>query len=298
MNWLWLALLIAVFAAPFVRETLRKPVAPKTAPGKFADLSMGRTHYRWFGPVRGPVVVAIHGLSTPHQAFEQVAQGLGGLAFRTLAYDLPGRGHSQSVSGPYTAQMFVQQLKELLDHEGLREDITLVGYSLGGQIAAEFAAQYPEMLTRIVLIAPSGIDTVEEPLDRFARQVPVLGTWLHRVVEPMRLKAALDVDSPMAPIIDQQLSRRGYLPSILASRRGLLSESAEAAHRKVARDSVPTYAIWGDADLVVPISGIGQLAQWNRAASQEVVKGAGHGLPHTHPEEVVAVLRNMLRERV
>ena len=58
MIWVALAVLIA---APFAREAMRRVPDRATAPGQFARLSQGVTHYQWGGPVRGPVVVAIHG---------------------------------------------------------------------------------------------------------------------------------------------------------------------------------------------------------------------------------------------
>ena len=53
---------------------------------------------------------------------------------------------------------------------------------------------------------------------------------------------------------------------------------------------------WGRKDRVIPLSASGQLAQWNRQAKQEVVAGAGHGLPYTHPAEVVEIVKAILRE--
>ena len=66
--WIALILLAVVFAVPFVIEWTRLPLDERSrneAPGHFADLSQGRTHYKWHGPSDGPVVVLVHGLTTP-----------------------------------------------------------------------------------------------------------------------------------------------------------------------------------------------------------------------------------------
>ena len=47
------------------------------AEGDFARLSQGVTHYRWLGPARGPVAVVIHGLASPMESMEPIAEGLG-----------------------------------------------------------------------------------------------------------------------------------------------------------------------------------------------------------------------------
>ena len=67
MIWWALAILTvaALIAAPVLAEALRpamRGAARATAPGQFADLPRGQTHYEWIGPADGPVIVCIHGL--------------------------------------------------------------------------------------------------------------------------------------------------------------------------------------------------------------------------------------------
>ena len=70
---LFLLLAFALLAAlPLLAEALRTPVTrefQKRAPGQIAELSQGRTHYRWHGPENAPVAVCVHGLSTPSYVF-------------------------------------------------------------------------------------------------------------------------------------------------------------------------------------------------------------------------------------
>ena len=89
---------------------------------------------------------------------------------------------------------------------------------------------------------------------------------------------------------------RGFFPAVLSSLRHMLSGTQEAAHRRFAALGVPVVAIWGEEDGVIPITAMGRLAEWNRQAAQEVVAGAGHGLPYTHAAEVVDLIKGILRE--
>ena len=60
-------------------ERLRRPmddIARGNAPGQFAELSQGRTHYRWDGAVRGPVIVCIHGLTTASYVWDPLVPRL------------------------------------------------------------------------------------------------------------------------------------------------------------------------------------------------------------------------------
>jgi pimeloyl-ACP methyl ester carboxylesterase len=301
--WFLVGILAVLVAVPLVlRQRLRTP-DPSEAPGQFATLSQGVTHYRWLGPVRGPVIVAIHGLTTPSQIWEAVAFGLGKIGYRVLVYDLYGRGFSAPVRGRQDRAFHLRQLEDLLADQGLKEDLTLMGYSMGGAIATAFAADHPHRMKRLILIAPTGIELVESPFERWTRRVPVFGDWLNAVAGAARITARLVPErlnkTEVPGIVDVQLSQltqKGYLASVLASRRGIMNDFQDAEHRKLSKNGIPMISIWGDEDRVIPIRALGRLAEWNRVAAQETIKGAGHGLPHTHGTAIADLLRLVLRE--
>lgn len=295
---------LGLIALPTILESLRKPVSEadrKAAPGKMVQLSKGATYYQWLGPVRGPVAVLVHGLSTPSAVWKDVAQCLGDNGYRVLVYDLYGRGLSDAPKGAQDTEFFLSQLDELLADQNLTEDLTLVGYSMGGAIATAFAANEPHRMKRLILLAPSGIATKESSFSEFCRTKSVLGDWLHGAMAGFRMRAAIKRDQSAADapeVIAAQkgeLKRRGFLSAVLSSRRNILEAVQEHDHRSISRDGIPVIAIWGDQDSVIPISAVGTLAQWNRTAHQEVVEGAGHALPYSHGAQVASYLRNMLR---
>lgn len=295
---------LILIALPTILETLRKPVsasARKAAPGQIAQLSKGATYYQWLGPVRGPVAVLIHGLSTPSVVWKDVAQCLVDSGYRVLVYDLYGRGLSDAPKGDQDTAFFLTQLDELLEDQGLTDDLTVVGYSMGGAIATAFAANEPHRMKRLILLAPSGVETNESQFSRFCRTKPVIGEWAHGAMAGLRMRSAItsDQSADVSPdVMDAQkadLKRQGFLPAVLSSRRNILVSVQEHEHRSISRDGIPVIAIWGDQDTVIPIKALGTMAQWNRTAHQEVVKGAGHALPYSHGTQVSTFLRNMLR---
>ncbi len=296
------ALLLAVL--PALLERMRTPIGPqqrKGAEGGFAELSQGVTHYRWVGPVRGPVAVLVHGLASPQIAMEGLAEGLGKMGYRVLTYDLYGRGLSDAPVGRQSRAFFLQQLSELLAEQNIKEEITFVGYSMGGAIATAYAAENPHRINRVILVASAGVVTNESGFSRFCRTVPVIGDWWHGMFVHRRILRAIPFDAT-SPYVDRvlvaqraELSRRGYLPAILSSRRGMLAGSSQKDHRKLAREDVPVIAIWAEEDQIIPISALGVLAQWNRAARQEVVAEADHALPYTHCDQLLKALRKAMR---
>jgi pimeloyl-ACP methyl ester carboxylesterase len=296
MIWVLLILLAIAAAVPFVLESRRKVVGEaerRGSPGKFAALSQGITHYQWLGPVRGPIAVAVHGMTTPSAVWAEMAEGLGNTGYRVLVYDLYGRGLSDAPQGPQDAAFFIRQLNDLLANQGVGQDLTLIGYSMGGAIATAFAAAHPERVKRLILLAPIGMGHAEDGMARFVRRTPFIGDWLHLAFYPARARRQT---GPMATVQLAELDRKGYLPAILSSVRGIIQDRQQANHRTIGRADVPVVALWGDKDAVVPLSGLGNLAQWNRNARQEVIAGAGHGMPYTHAVAVMTVLKDVLRE--
>ena len=302
-----IAVVAAVFIAarPFFVERSRPPIGLSErhgARGQFIQLSQGVTHCRWAGPARGPVAVVVHGLASPMISMEEVAKGLGDLGYRVLLYDLYGRGLSDAPKGLQNREFFLRQLADLCSYHGLTEDVTVVGYSMGGSIATAFAVEYPHSVKRVILFASAGVVTKESWFAWFCRRVPFLGDWLHAVFAHNRILKSIPPKGD-TKAIDQVLSaqrrelrRRGYLPAILSSRRGILSENQEQDHRKLGRQGFPVIAIWGGNDPIIPLRAVGLMGLWNRGARQEVIEDADHGLPYTHGAEMAEALRSALRD--
>ncbi|EBA08371.1 alpha/beta fold hydrolase [Sagittula stellata] len=295
---------LALAGLPTVRELRRTPRNAhfrQQAPGRFAELSQGRTHYDWLGPERGATVVCVHGLTTPSYVWLGLARHLVAMGFRVLVYDLYGRGYSDAPRGPQTPGFFTRQLSDLLEHEALTGDFTLAGYSMGGAIAAHWGAANPDRLRRVILLAPAGMGHRSGATARFCTEWPLAGDWLFHMAYPTQFariaRSADDAESSIDDIAGLQvaeLRRRGFVRSVLSSLRGTLRGTAEEAHRALHAAQVPVTVIWGRDDTVIPLRAMGQLAQWNRQARQVVIDGAGHGLPWTHTDKVAEAIRETL----
>lgn len=273
------------------------------APGRFAKLSQGVTHYQWLGEARGPVIVCIHGLTTPSPVWYGIAEYLSKLGYRVLVYDLYGRGFSDAPRGAQTGDFFVKQLEDLLEHQGLTDEVTLMGYSMGGSIATHFTAANPNRVTRLILLASGGFWLREDRLTELCRTLPFFGDWLHATVATRRdrkaLRAQLGQTFDVTGIVELQLAEyqsRGFLRSVLSSRRHMLSEVQEDAHRAIGREGVPVVGVWAEKDEVIPLKSLGTLTQWNRNSFQEVISDADHRVGFTHSEQIVDVLREALRD--
>lgn len=301
-----IAIFLSLIAIPAAVEIVRKPMnrwARRSAPGTFIELSDGVTHYEWLGPLRGPVAVCVHGLTTPSFVWRGLARGMAALGYRVLVYDLYGRGFSDRPAREQNKEFFVRQLDELLTSQEIKQDFTLIGYSMGGSIATCFTAAHPTRVRQLVLLAPAGIRINISRLTRFIMKSGLLGDWLMLAFFARKQRQSIEIErehpSSVIGLYDQQLNElryRGYTPAVLASLRGILSERLEAEHRKIGAAGVPVLAVWGRNDDLIPLSALGRLTEWSRNARQEVINGAGHGLVYTHTEHVLDAMKEALRD--
>lgn len=304
MIWL-LLILLALIAAPFVIEHRRKEMndaARGSATGQFVELSQGVTHFAWHGPENGPVLICVHGLTTPSFVWRGMTRALAKSGYRVLTYDLYGRGFSSRPKGEQDRQYFVNQLSELLAHEGVGDNLTLVGYSMGGAISTCFATTYPERVHQLILLAPAGMGVLTGGLIGFIKETPLIGDWIALAFYPALLRRGIraerDLPTSVPHVYDLQLAEleyRRFVPSVLASLRGILSEDLSRDHKALAARGLPVLAIWGRDDNVISPSSVGTLAEWNRDATHEVIEAAGHGLTYTHTDEVLRTMRNWMK---
>jgi pimeloyl-ACP methyl ester carboxylesterase len=106
-------------------------------------------------PSDAPAVVLLHGFGASLQTWDAWAEGLAA-THRVIRIDLPGSGLSPpDPANDYRDERSLQLLRALLDDLGLPR-VSLVGHSMGGRIAWTFAAQFPERVEKLVLVAPDG----------------------------------------------------------------------------------------------------------------------------------------------
>ncbi|KAJ3074341.1 hypothetical protein HDU98_011503 [Podochytrium sp. JEL0797] len=148
--------------------------------GQFAECSLGRTYYRILGPSTGKRIVIIHGITGTYTATwatsPQVLDSLAKKGYQVLAYDIYGRGCSDSPGVKYDQKTYSTQLLDLMNHVGWTR-ANVLGYSMGGTVAVHFANSFPERCDRVVLVAPSGLQK-SLPLSAKFLLLPGIGTFV------------------------------------------------------------------------------------------------------------------------
>ena len=296
-------LAIGVVGAGLVRtivwgmEVPMDGAARNAAPGQFVGLREGVTHYQVAGPAGGPVVLCIHGLTTPSFVFDGMVPGLVAQGYRVLRYDLYGRGFSDRPKGAYDVHRFVGQAVELLDALKIDVPVTVMGYSMGGAVATALTQAHPTRVRRLVLLAPGGLGHDLGWFSEICARLPVLGDWMFTTLGGWVLRRDAARAPDMVGAVRDLTARsqaetwgRGYMRAVLSSQRHMLSVDQAGVHALLGQTGLPVTAIWGAADTVIPSRAMERLAQANPSAHQKVIAGAGHDLPSGHSPEVLRLL--------
>lgn len=275
-------------------------------PGKLILLKHGQTHYELDEEADGPLLVCLHGWSTASYVWEPLKPFFRKIGYRVLSFDFYGRGYSDRPEIEHTAEVLSDQLAELLEKLGLNQkEINVVGYSMGGAIAAHFVSQRLKDVKRLLLIAPAGMEVVAQKPRAFARKRPKLGDRVILSLLPLGLsiqfrraaKGFENNQSVMKVVRNQtrELNYKGYTFALLSSLKGALSANMKTQHELIAASDVSVRAIFAEFDKTIPQpKAMNLLDEWNQNKVSRVVEGAGHAITYTHPKEIMKEVDDFL----
>ena len=112
----------------------------------------------------GPVLLLVHGMGGGYENWREVIEPLA-RRHTVVAPDLPGHGASPPGNGDYSIGALAAGLRDLLLALGHKR-ATLVGHSLGGGIAMQFAYHFPEITERLALVSSGGLGPEVSPVLR------------------------------------------------------------------------------------------------------------------------------------
>jgi pimeloyl-ACP methyl ester carboxylesterase len=297
------ALIVALAAPPLAlnRETLTLDDTTRAGlPGQFIRLANGVTHYELSGPDNGPLVVLVHGFSAPYFTWDHTVEALRAAGFRVLRFDLYGRGFSDRPTLRYDLDLYVRQIDQLLDALEVHEPVRLVGLSLGGLIAADYANQYPQRVASLILADPQTERVTAGSI--FPLAVPGLGEYLMAAyIGPLRLpnSQAGDFYQPecfpeYATQYRQALAYKGFKRAMLSSLRSLVGVDPLEAYTVYARSGRPALLLWGEEDRTVRAADIQRVRAALPEATFRAIPQAGHLSPYERPELVNPALVDFL----
>ncbi len=259
----------------------------------------------------GPPLLFVHGIGNSANTWDGVLARLAGAGHTVIAPDLLGHGSSDKPRGDYSIAGHANGLRDLLSVLDV-EQATVVGHSLGGGIALQFAYQFPERCERLVLVGSGGLgpelsaalrlatlpgaDLVLTGLAALPGRPLRLGLQateaLGRVTGWRQVRDLAGAGEALLALRDAE-ARRAFLRTLRTSvdTRG---QTVSALDRLYLADAVPMLVVWGDRDPIVPISHADAVRTRVTGARVEVFEDAGHWPHLDDPDRFVTVLRDFL----
>lgn len=276
-----LVLLLAPFDAP-------AQMVPALPPEKTVDVLGQKIRYHETG--QGPNLIFLHGLGSSSEIW---AANIGPLAekYHVYAVDQIGFGRSDKPLIDYKIQTFVEFLQGFMQAAGISK-ASLVGNSLGGWIAADFAAQHPEMVDRLVLVDAAGMRPVggmgKLPVDLNPSSL----VSMRQIMEHVVYDKQFVTDALVRHAFEAHL-RNGDGYTIEQTLAGVFAAD-QFEDEKARNIHAPTLVLWGHDDALIPLSSAERFQKAISGAKLVVLNQCGHVPEIEKPQEFNQALLDFL----
>ena len=273
-------------------------------------------HHTYGG--KGSPVLLIHGLGS--SGYIEWRFTLPALAanHRVFAPDLPGFGRSQKPRARYGIKYFARVLDRYLEGRRLAS-AAVVGTSLGGRIALELALEYPDRVSKLVLVNALGLGRPQFQVYYPLMMLPRVGEavmgvargalrWAPATVIRRVAARYTGASSDLAEAINDEYlghlremyAEDGYPRAYLATVRSLAQPEALFGSydltSELKRIEVPTLFVWGASDPLFPLEHATRAHRSMPGSRLTVIEGAGHTPQAERPEEFNRTLARFLED--
>ena len=267
-----------------------------------------RISYRVAGDPGLPVLLLVHGITSSSATWEPVIPALAEHA-HVIAPDLLGHGQSDKPSADYSLGALASVLRDLLERLG-HDRASVVGHSLGGGVAMQFAYQFYEHCDRLVLVASGGLGREVSvalraatlpgaelvlPLivNRYVRDAGVALSRLLGRVPVQLLPSAVEAARGYASLAD--VPTRSAFVHTLRSVVGPSGQRVSSSDRLYLAEGRATMVVWGAGDTIIPVSHARAAHAALPGSRLEVFERSGHFPHQDEPARFAKVLLDFLQ---
>jgi pimeloyl-ACP methyl ester carboxylesterase len=273
---------------------------------RYAEVTLHghRITYREAGDPGLPVLLLVHGITSSSATWDSVIPALAEHA-HVIAPDLLGHGESDKPRADYSLGALASGLRDLLERLG-HDRVSVVGHSLGGGVAMQFAYQYYEHCERMALVSSGGLGREVSVVLRAAtlpgaelvlpvianRHVRDVGVAVSRLLGrlPIRLRpSVVEAARGYASLAD--IPARSAFVHTLRSVVGPGGQRVSGNDRLYLVEGRPTLIVWGALDTVIPVAHAHSAHAAMPGSRLEIFEQSGH---FPHQDEPVRFARILL----
>jgi len=267
-------------------------LAKENAQTGVAEVNGTKLYYETVG--KGPAVVLVHGGLVDSRLWNDQMKVFA-KHHRVVRYDLRGFGRSAAAPQPFS---HIEDLHALMDFLKI-ERATVVGLSLGGIIAADFALEHPERVDRLVLVG-AGLRGDKQPPDKDAMKAyeaasKGIAEEFVNVTMKLGLYAAVREGTPAYARLRQMMLENFKAVSTFAP--GFLKYPAQPTIERLGQIKAPTLVIIGGEDAQSLKNVADTLAAGIPGARKVVISGASHHPPVERPDKFNKAVLSFLKEK-
>jgi pimeloyl-ACP methyl ester carboxylesterase len=257
-----------------------------------------KIHYQDTGPSKNPIpILFLHGFGASLQTWDIWSEALSN-EYRVVSVDLPGFGLTgEDPSGIYTDQRSVEVLEAFLKELKIPK-VVLVGNSMGGKFAWQFAARYPDQVAKLVLISPDGYAS---PGIEYGKktEIPAIAQLYRHFFSKTFLEMNLEPAYANPKTLNNALVNRYYDLMLAPGVRGAILARMEQTVLQdpvpsLANIKVPTLLIWGEKDAFIPITNSDDYLNVMPNAKRVSLPNIGHLPQEEQPSIGLAALKEFL----
>ena len=246
----------------------------------------------------GPAIVLIHGFGAAIDWWDLVAPELA-TDHRVISIDLIGHGGTEAPRHGYSIERQAALVSEVLDKLGV-DRVTIVGHSMGGEVAIAFAQMNPARIEHLILIDSPPTAGSDFTFLTQAYMAPVLGEFLSRFRSDQAIRSGLKQGfAPGFPIPEKFVADIKQLPYIAvrtAHDDSVAYRTAEPTNERIAalKPVPPLLVIFGAQDEIVPPENA-KYFERVPGAKVVIIDGVGHSPMVESPARVLELMRASLR---
>lgn len=302
LRWIGALVLLAIMALAVWLYAPDRPRSELEAAyaGEYRTVLSQRLRLRDTGPRTAPALILLHGFGSSLDTWEPWARPLSA-RYRVIRLDLPGFGLTgPDALGDYSDARTLAILAGLMDQLGLPR-ATLIGNSLGGRFAWEFAAAYPSRVEKLVLISPDGFASPGFDYGK-PPEVPLVMNLMPWVGPRSLIRANLapawaHPDALPDAVLERyrdMLLAPGVRQAILDRTRQTILTDPSARLRSI---PAPTLLLWGEEDHMIPVRNAQDYLRLLPHARLVRLPGMGHVPFEETPAAALPPLERFLAER-